>query len=151
VSAWRLLWPEHVSRGWVRMFQPAIIPPGVLHGHSCMSAAFESCRQLLRVAGFGSSVICESLLRMLGTDHIGELEVSGLPFLEAQERGILWPAIEVRVARLNSVTEPYAPLWRETFSDVWREDACTMSDPRLPDYSTLTDTWTWDVPIRNEM
>jgi hypothetical protein len=150
VGAWRLLWPEHVSRGWVRMFQPAIIPQGALHGHSCMSAAFGSSQELVRVAGLAASVIYESLLRMLGTDHLGELEISGLPFPQAGERD-LWPAIEVRAARLNAVTESYAPLWAETYSSAWCNDAPTIADSRLPEYSGLNSTWSADVPIRNEM
>lgn len=88
---------------------------------------------------------------MLGTDHIGELEISGLPFPDAEARQRLWPGMEVRVARLNSVTDSYAPLWTETYSDAWRDDAPTISDPRLPDYSSLTRTWSPDVPIRNEV
>jgi hypothetical protein len=116
-----------------------------------MNAAFGSSGELVRVAGLASSVLYESLLRMLGTDHVGEPEISGLPFPAKGKRDVLWPAIEVRAARLNALTKPYAPLWAETYCADWRDDASTFSDPRLPVYSTLTDAWTPEVPIRNEM
>jgi len=150
VANWRQMWPEHVSRGWVRMFQPALIPPGVLHGHSCMSAAFGTVRDLVRVCGLSSSVVYELLLRMLGTDHLGVPELSGLPY-PADRYHPAWPLVEARVLRLNAVTDHYRNVWGELFDERWISDAPTLVDDRAPRYEELRSNWSWDSPIRDEM
>jgi hypothetical protein len=149
VSEWRQLWPEHVSRGWVRMFQPAVIPPRALHGHSCMSATTPTTRALVRVAGLSASVLYEVLLRMLGTDHLGREELSGLPYPSDDDHSA-WPYIEARVMRLNAITAHYGPLWSEVFSDRWRSDAFVLDDARLPDYSHLGSAWEHAAAFRSE-
>lgn len=148
-GAWRVMWPEHVSRGIVRMFQPALIPPLILHGHSCMTASTPDSGDLLRLASVGSTAVYELLLRMLGTDHIGEPELSGLPW--PPEDHPAWPLMEARCLRLNAVTRFHAEMWAACFSTTWLDDTSVLNDSRAPVYNHIHAEWDFGSAIRGEL
>jgi hypothetical protein len=149
-NAWRQMWPEHISRGWVRVYQPALIPPGVIHGHSCMSMTARDHRTLAMLHALSCSIIYEYLLRVMGTDHVGASEVSSLPF-PADNGNHLSDALILRVLRLNCLTSAYENLWTSLYSSSWTEDSpAGPPDDRLPSYHHLTARWSPQVPIRIE-
>ena len=149
-GSWRQVWPEHISRGWVRCFQPALIPPGTIHGHSLESMAFDDISDLVRFHALCCSTIFEYLVRVMGSDHLGEEEIGCLPYPQADAHAG-WPHLLVRVLRLNCLTREFASLWTDCWRESWGEAFAISDDARLPaDWKRLTAEWDETVPIRND-
>ena len=149
-GSWRQVWPEHISRGWVRCFQPALIPPGTIHGHSLESMAFADISDLVRFHALCCSTIFEYLVRVVGSDHLGEEEIGCLPYPHGDDHAA-WPHLLVRVLRLNCLTEEFASLWTACWDEAWRGAFAISEDARLPnDWKRLTADWDEDVPVRND-
>ncbi len=94
----------------------AIIPPGVAHVNSVVSAAFSSDDLLLRFSGLASSLVFDFYLKSTGKSDMypEQLGVFVLPDCDA-----VYSLIVERTLRLNCLTRPYAPLWESVTGTSW--------------------------------
>lgn len=50
---------------------------------------------------------------------------------------------------LNCLTKYYSDLWEEVWSESYRKETWSKQDTRLHTFSSLTEKWTHDTPLRN--
>lgn len=114
----------------------AIIPPGVSHINSVVSAALVDLQTLLLFSGLCSSVVYDFFVKSTGR---GDLLTEGLsilpvPALERKTRN----ATVYRVLRLNCLTAAYTNLWNATFlvdfgSEMWTCDGAILGKLQATD------------------
>jgi len=122
----------------------ALVPPGMAHTHTVISAAYSSSEELVESVGLFSSIVYDFFLKTTGKNDIYESTLAALP-RPAGDRMLR----RTRALRLNCLTTPYADLWAELYTADFAADRHTKVDPRLPDWSHLGPAWTWDTPLRS--
>jgi hypothetical protein len=117
----------------------ALIPPGVTHIHTIVSAAFRSAKTLTTVSGTLSSLPADYLLKTTGKSDLTAGSLSMFPLLG----GACVPPLQVRTLLLNCLTEDYADLWSDVFRKEFSEDGFTRQEPRLGSlaWSNLAEAW----------
>lgn len=125
-----------------RTLSSAIIPPGPSHIHSIMSLSFDSRNSLVTTSSLFNSIVFDFLSRSVSGGHIVKNIVSMMPTLtETQLTHPLTPGLMIRALRLSSISTYYAPLWKDTFQQSFKDlEFPSEFAPTLP-YSKLTDTW----------
>lgn len=146
-SFWRQIHREYVGPGWERTYLPALIPPGPMHVHSCISIAFEDSGTTARFVGLGSSLPCDYYVKIAGGSHINDTLLRRLAF--PRESPYYGP-LTLRSLRLNCLTSAYAPIWEELFDGEWKKDSFTRNDARLSGLGEVTKTWTPEIPLRRD-
>ena len=70
------------------------------------------------------------------------------PILEGEKN---FPIV-LRALMLNCLTIYYEELWKKCWRDSYSQDSWAKSDYRLRPqrFTTLTDKWTWDTPLRTD-
>lgn len=58
-------------------------------------------------------------------------------------------ALYSRTLMLNCLTRHYSDLWKEVYRDDFRQQTWSIDDVRLKSFSSLSNNWTWDSPLRN--
>ncbi len=94
--------------------------------------------------GLCCSIVLDFLVKVAGTGHVRNAQVSTFPFLARPV-----PPTTSRALRLNCLTTHYAPLWSELWDPAFATDAFAKPDPRLPSpWSHLGPEWRRDTPLR---
>jgi hypothetical protein len=145
----RLAWRAMADSGTVRTLHSALLPPGPTHISGIFTLTTSESRDLVRCAGFLSSLTADFQAKVTGAANIkiGVLEklpvVSSHP-LEAQ--------LIIRALRLNCLVRPYAPLWEELHDQGWQQDSWV---PHIGvDYADRSPLggvgpkWEWSTPLR---
>jgi hypothetical protein len=140
---------RHANRQMVaptgeRTHIPALLPPGCAHVLSAVSVAFHSTEDLLNLLSMGVSLPADFFVKASGRAHVLGETLGLLPMAQGPRARLQ----RARCLRLNSVTRPYAELWREHYVEATSCDAPTKPDPRAGTYAHLTPEWTWDTPLR---
>ena len=144
----RVVTRRMVGTGAERSLHPAIIVPGPAHVDPCNTLAVESPVELLRIAALWSSLPFDHLLRVSGKSDFRDELASRLPMPQDPASD---PALLLRAARLNCLTRDYEPFWEAAFDDVWRSDAFTSDDGRLPALGEVERAWTMATPLRSDL
>lgn len=146
---YRIAWRTMADNVGQRTLTPAIIPPGAAHvdGVYSLGLPSNSARELVRVAGYLSSLIADFMVRVAPKSTIRSNVIERLPYMEP---GPLDDELALRVLRLNCLTDAYSGLWSESFQATfprlgWATDHDSM---RLGKLSIGTAVWDDDVPLR---
>jgi hypothetical protein len=104
----------------------AIVPPGVAHINTVVSAAFSSHARLALFSGLASSIVFDFLLKSTGK---GDMYPEQLGMFAMPNCKCLSEPILDRTLRLNCLTRPYAPLWESITGTPWHR-ACAFRTDR---------------------
>ena len=146
-ESWRHLHREMTQPGLERSVKGAILPPGPMHIHACLTYGFDTGVDLARWSGLMASLPFDYLFKVSGASHVAEHQLARMPFPKSSR----WDAqLFLRVLRLNCLTEDYVPLWEELFDPAWQEDEWT--DPGLTrvKLGDIGPKWTMDTPLRRD-
>lgn len=121
-SFYRIVWRKMAATTGVRTLYPAVFPPGTGHIDGVYSVGpFDSARSLLGNCGVLASVVSDFVVRASGIANLHGSAVSRLPRLG--DNSPLTNEFVSRAARLNCLTEAYAPLWKEAMGTDWTVDS----------------------------
>ena len=128
---------------------PALIPPGGAHIHA-ISSAYNPAGELFELAvlaGCLSSLIHDLAIRCAPKSGIALSSIGRLPFVT--DRAIQ-QLLALRALRLNCVTDAYADLWRECFTEAMRFDSWTggFKHQRRQSLGGIGPEWERDTPLR---
>ena len=144
---YRLCIRKMLNQGGERTYIAAIIPPKAEH----INGIFGMCMKngLVSFAANSFSIPFDFYLKTTGKANINFSAASGFPILQD------WKHQNATICRaliLNCLTKYYAPLWEKEFNKSFTADGWAKADPRLSNarFSTLTDKWTWDTPLRTD-
>ncbi len=148
-SYFRLAWRAMANSANVRTIHSAIIPPGPAHVLGLFSLKTSDRLDIVRAAAFASSLVSDFVMKVTGVTNIKIGVMSKIPHVSnhALEAQIL-----LRTLRLNSLVEPYAPLWEELYDTAWQHDSWVPHigvdyECRKP-LEAVGPKWEWETPIR---
>lgn len=146
-SEYRLCFRKMLNQSGERTLISTVIPPSSEHINGILGMAFKS--SLFPFAATSFSIPFDFYLKATGKANINFSAASGYPVINDSQFD---KQINVRGLLLNCLTRPYSPLWNEYFDSNFTAETWSKSDPRLSNkrFSTLTNEWTWDTPLRTD-
>ena len=143
----RLVMRKMLNQSGERTLMCAILPVCAEHIHGCFGIAFQE--GLVSFSSNCFSLPYDFYLKATGKSNINFSAAAGYPLLET---AVTQKSCIVRALLLNCLTKNYSSLWAETFDSVFSSDSWSKIDLRLrPErFAKLTDTWTWDTPLRTD-
>ncbi|MFK7946622.1 MAG: type II restriction endonuclease subunit M, partial [Saprospiraceae bacterium] len=129
-----------------RTLFPAIILPKVSHTNGITSIIFSDEKRAIELAGLSASIVLDFYIKTVGRTNL---------YGDAIQDFVLgisktyYEKIAIRTLLLNCLTRPYADLWERHYAAAFAADNWSIADERLKRFDTLTEKWTWDIPLRN--
>ncbi|MFE7271751.1 class I SAM-dependent DNA methyltransferase [Streptomyces sp. NPDC057623] len=147
---YRIAWRAMVPFNTERSLFAALIPPGAAHVHTVQSMALRNDRVTVLNSGFWASLPFDYLLRITGRSHLQVAEAKKMPYADPSHP--LASALLLRALRLNSLTDAYAPLWRNLYDATWPgyEDWAVQWPGLTPLAGHLKSAWGHATPLRTE-
>ncbi|MGO2314023.1 MAG: restriction endonuclease [Brachybacterium tyrofermentans] len=133
-----------------RTLIPAIYPPGAAHVHPVHSLGFSPAEvgSLAAAAGAMSSLLGDFVIRSTVSGDIFMSAINRLP--QIPNTHTLASAVVLRTLRLNCLTDAYAGLWRDTYSDAFTSDAWAggLERPSRTALGDVSSEWSMATPLR---
>lgn len=143
---YKVAFRKMLSQAGERTLSGAIIPPKSTHVNGLISLIFKNKNELIELSGLTSSLVYDFYLKTLGKSNLYDETIKNLP-LGISER--FKPSLFVRTLQLNCLNKYYAPLWEESYQEEFSQETWSLEDSRLKPFSSLTQEWSWDIPLRN--
>lgn len=145
-DTYRVAWRRMAGNGNERTLIPALIPPGSAHVFGVFSVTHQDVGLLCSIQGSISSLLSDFLIRTTPKNDILLPAVERLPDVSTLRSREL----QLRVLRLNCVTDAYADLWSEVFDPASRADSWAGGRPRnnRPALGDVGPEWTPATPLR---
>ena len=159
---YRVVNREMVGPSAERTLITALIPRETAHIYTAIASVFRDTSACLDFAALSMSLVLDFFIKSTGTGHVQRAWLSRLPILTDDCHPRLRSALRLRALRLCCLTVHYADLWRDACRadlpgasvpclDVFRGDAWTRPDARLPDDSRdLPPEWRRGVALRTD-
>lgn len=149
---WRVSWRMMAATTGERTLIPIMTPPRVAHpnGVHSMGLPDGNVADVVLAAGSMSSLLADFSVRATPKSNIYPSIITGLPRISVAEDHAARAALMLRVLRLNSLTQTYAPLWEECWSHEFVTETWTR-DTRFEMSIDLNDVgpqWTLSTPLR---
>ncbi|ERG63196.1 hypothetical protein L332_01835 [Agrococcus pavilionensis RW1] len=113
---YRLAWRYMAANTGARTLIPAIIPPGAAHIHGISAVGSPAdARSLMQAASIATSLVGDYLVRSVPRATISSSTINRLPLIDNE----LLPELELRLLRLNALTEAFSDLWRMRWTEEW--------------------------------
>lgn len=150
-SQFRIMWRKMADNTGERTLIPAIFPPGTATISGALAIGHpQDPQRLILTAGSMSSLLSDFLVRATVGNNIFWSAVKRLPQIPSDHP--LAAAASLRILRLNTLTEAYAPLWKDCWDPVMAQDAWTggLERPNRPALGGVGPEWTEQIPLRIE-
>jgi hypothetical protein len=144
---WRMAWRRRTEPGIERSLVAALLPPGPAHVNSVLSARMTSIGGMVRSAGLWSTLPVDYLVKVSGRADVQYEFSQRLPDCQGSR---FESALLLRTARLNCLTQDYAPLWAEVWNPVWQYDRWTAPELERLALGDVRAAWTSDTPLRRD-
>jgi hypothetical protein len=146
---YRLAWRTMAANSNERTLFAALIPPGTAHVDGVFSAGFpnDEPRTLCTVSGFLASLLVDFGVRAAPKSTIRMATMNRLPLVIDHP---LQTELLIRTLRLNCVTDAYADIWKDVYSDSFSSArwAGGFARSNRVDLSSVTRDWSADTPLR---
>ena len=132
-----------------RTLAVALLAPGMATVDTIFNLVYRDESLLPLMAGLESSVPYDFFVKVIGKSHLDFSSMKLFPIAHSKYDA----PIMLRALLLNCLTKYYADLWHRQFRASYGEDHWALADDPLLDpahFSALTDTWTWDTPLRTD-
>jgi hypothetical protein len=145
---YRIAWRRMAANVGERTLIPAIIPPGSAHVDGVSSAGLPGePASMVALCGFLSSLTLDFFVRSAPKGDIRSGTINRLP---ADLTHPLLPSLTLRTLRLNCITEAYADLWRDVYSEAFTADRWANSPSRenRPQIGAVDPVWSKSTLLR---
>ena len=146
---YRVAWRAMAANTIVRTLIPALIPPGAAHPNTvfCVGGPSTSLESLCVIAGFMGSLMLDFSVRAAPTSNIYRSKIDKSSIIVNHP---LQPALVLRAIRLNCVTDAYADLWHDVYSEAFTAERWLSGRPRVnrPNLGAVTQEWVPSAPLR---
>jgi hypothetical protein len=148
---------RHINREMVgatneRSLITALIPKGVAHVNSCISAAFMDVRTLLDFHAYTLSIVADFYIKSTGAGHANQSYLNRLPVIDKSALTTIRYGLHIRALSLSCLTSPYIELWKECWRDEFKSEHWTNDSTRLElhFFEKLSPQWHRDFALRRE-
>lgn len=145
---YRVAWRSMAANTGERTLIPALIPPGPAQiSQSVYSAGFSETNSLMLATSMMSSLICDFAVRAVPKSAIIFSTVLRLPTVSVPE---VHKMLFIRTLRLNCLTDAYADLWQDCYTDDMQSDSWAggFEHNRRKPLGDVGPEWTPDTPLR---
>lgn len=136
-----------LSQAGERTLICAVLPRKTAHINAVISIAFRNGYDCVDMAALFSSLPYDFFTKTTGIGQMGKEMLSKYP-MAVRKKNLLTP-LRARILVSNCLTDNYTSLWEECWCEEYKMDLWSINDIRLKPYSSLTEEWTWDTPLRN--
>lgn len=147
---YRVMWRAMAATSGERTLIAAMIPPGTASVHTVFGIGRpeKPVSELVAVSASMSSLLSDFLVRATSASNIFLPAINRLPQIPPDHA--LAPAAILRTLRLNCLTDAYADLWQDTYSDAFASDAWTGGVERSnrPFLGDVGPEWSMATPLR---
>ncbi|MCI9889779.1 N-6 DNA methylase [Micrococcales bacterium 31B] len=145
---YRIAWRAMAATTGVRTLISAILPPGAAHINGVLTFGGQEIPTLLELAGVWASIPADFVVKVSGVANLHQSIAQGFP--KAPSAHPLLSRLRCLSARLNCLTDAYADLWNEAFTDDWTtfDWAAPRRHNRLSRLGDITPEWTPACPLR---
>lgn len=146
--SYRVCMRRMLNQSGERTLIPAIIPPKSGHINTIIGIAFVDLRKLLTITSFLISLPADGYIKILSKSDMYAETLNHLPLIKS----VYDEELSVRTLLLNAITNHYNDLIKKCYNPIWNNNTWSKPDPRLDNkrFSSLTDEWTWDTPLRTD-
>ena len=146
-STYRIGMRKMLNLSGERTLISAIIPPSVCHIDGVYSMTLTT--NLALMAGCMASLPFDFYLKSAGKTNGCYNLFSSFPILNDKVQS---KKIVVLSLLLNSLNKFYSNLWKDNFDSSFTGETWSKQDSRLDNkrFSSLTDEWTWNTPLRTD-
>ena len=145
---YRIVMRNMFNQSGERTLVPALVPPKATHIHPVFGITSNNMPLLATLSGTLASLVNDFYIKVTGKASCGIDLVSSFFYLNYKAN----TQIMLRSLLLNSLNRYYSDIWRNCFSELFRNDSWAKRDHRLHPtrFTALTPTWTWDTPLRTD-
>lgn len=124
----------------------AVLPRRTAHIHGVISTAFRSGYDTVDMAALCAAVPMDAYMKIMASQNLTSVRIQGFPLgIDNKYNN----ALRVRALMLNCITKYYSELWKDVWSDSYKVETWSKQDTRLHAFSSLTENWTHNTPLRN--
>ncbi|GGK41399.1 MULTISPECIES: Eco57I restriction-modification methylase domain-containing protein [Flavobacteriaceae] len=146
INEFKLAFSKMLSISGERTLQPALLAPKVSHNSGVISVILENETKLIELMALCSSLVLDFYIKTLGR---GNLYESSIKMLLIGINSNYIKKLFGRVLMLNCLNDSYIDFWERNFQEAFKQDTWSKPDTRLKPFSTLTQEWQWETPLRN--
>jgi hypothetical protein len=146
IDYYKVAFRKMLSQAGERTLNPSILPPNTTHTNGVVSIIFSENNNLIELSAVASSIVLDFFIKTVGASNLTDSRLSAFP-LGVEEKFKL--QLFNRTLQLNCLNKYYAPLWEESWQEVFKADNWSKQDERLKAFNTLTPKWQWSTPLRN--
>ncbi len=145
-AGYKLLSRTMLNISGERSLISAIVPPRTSHINGLFGMMFKYEDDLVRITVQNFSIVYDFYVKIISMSNLRITSILNFPLLEFNEGTM------IRGLLLNCLTKQFSELWQKCWRNSYATDTWAKSDPRLrPErFTTLTDKWTWDTPLRTD-
>ena len=124
----------------------AVLPRRTAHINGVISTAFRSGYDTVDMAALCAAVPMDAYMKIMASQNLTSVRIQGFPLgIDNKYNN----ALRVRALMLNCITKYYSELWKDVWSDSYKVETWSKQDTRLHAFSSLTENWTHNTPLRN--
>lgn len=147
-------WIDYYKVGLRKMLDPgmertlicSLLPPMSSHTNGIISVIFKDVAKAVELTGLLSSLVMDFFMKTAASQNMTSGRFSTLPLgIEEKYRNALYS----RTLLLNCLTDHYSELWGSLWVDDYKQETWSIEDNRLVNFSSLTQEWQWNTPLRN--
>jgi hypothetical protein len=146
INYYKIVWSKMLNQAGERTLQSALVYPKISHIDACNSVIFSNEKRLIEFLGLTQSIPLDFFIKTTGKATLRGNITNFLPLGISET---YYKRIAIRTLLLNCLTRPYADLWERHFESDFIHEKWSIEDNRLKDFSSLTEKWCWDIPLRN--
>lgn len=126
-DTYKILARRRLNLSMERSLISSIVPKQALHVHSVLGIYIANMKDLLTVAACMNSIIYDFYIKTYGKDDLYANTLGNLPIPDNANINMLW----IRVLLLNGIGTEFNELWKEVWTDKFRNDFWAKNDKRL--------------------
>lgn len=124
----------------------AVLPRRTAHINGVISTAFRSGYDTVDMAALCAAVPMDAYMKIMASQNLTSVRIQGFPLgIDNKYNN----ALRVRALMLNCITKYYSELWKDVWSDSYKVETWSKQDTRFHAFSSLTENWTHNTPLRN--
>ena len=146
IKYYKVCYRNMLNQASERTLITCILPPNSSHLGTVHSVAFLDNNNVIELATLMSSLVLDFYLKTIGAATLADNRALSFPIgIPSRYKSHLF----VRTLLLNCLTQIYAPLWEEMYDSSFKKDSWSLIDSRLKSFTSLSETWSLNTPLRN--
>lgn len=135
-----------ISQAGERSLICAVLPRRTAHINGIISISFLNRYDAVDMAALCASIVIDFYIKTIAAQNLRYSRLMTFPIgVPVKYKSALYS----RTLLLNCLTNNYSEFWSSCWNDEYNYEHWSISDTRLKPFVDLTQTWSWNTPLRN--